>query len=304
MRKELKNILIPVDFQPPSVRAAEFGVQLAKRIGADVTLINVIETPGMIAKFFESGNLLVKLTEQSKEQLLKLSAALNKKEPDIKITDRLERGKPYEKILGVANEIDARMIILGENHQGDDVEKDLGSNVYHVTLKSPVPVLTVKGETHEFGQSIVVPLDLTRETRKQLFSALVYGLNYGARIHLVSSLIGGINMKQSLIYKKLKQAKKTLEENGVECEINIFEKSARPAHEKVINFADEIGAGMILVMTHQEGYRYDNYIGAFAHHIINHSRVSVLSLTSSATNFDFKDVMKAVIDPLGMFFNK
>jgi nucleotide-binding universal stress UspA family protein len=302
MRKELRHILVPVDFQPSALDASEYAVRLAKRLNAEVTLLHVLETPGLLSKFFESADLLVKLTDKSKEQLQEMITLLTEKEPGVTINSRVERGKPYERILSISKEINARMIVLGENHQGDEVEQDLGSNVYHVTLKSSVPVITMKGNSHEIGHSIVVPLDLTRETRKQLFSAMVYAMNYGVKVHLVSSLIAGIHYRQSLIYKKLRQARQTLEENGVECEVRIFEKDSEPPHMKVINYADEIGAGMILVMTHQEGYRWDNYIGAFAHHIINRSHVPVLSLTASATRYDYKDLMKAVIDPVGMFF--
>ena len=304
MKKELKNILVPIDFMPASYRAAEYAVRLAKRLNSEVHLLNVFETPGMLSKFFESGDLIVKVTNESKEKLVELTQALADKEPGVKITNRVERGKSYERILRVAKEIDARMIVMGENHEGDDMEQDLGSTVYHVTLKSPVPVLTMKGYVQEFGKSIVVPLDLTKETRKQLFSALVYGLNYGARIHLVSTLIAGIYMRKSLIFKKMQEVKKTLEENGVDCEVKIFEKSEDAPYVKVLEYADKIDAGMILVMTHQEGYKWDNYIGAFAHHIINHSKVPVLSLTSSATNFEFRDLMKTVVDPVGMFSKK
>jgi nucleotide-binding universal stress UspA family protein len=212
----------------------------------------------------------------------------------------VERGKPYVKILEVAEEIDARFIVLGENHQGKDMKKDLGSTVYHVTLKSPIPVITVKGEAKEFGKKILVPLDLTRETGRQLFSALAYGKNYGASISLVSTLIGGIQRVQSRIYKKLGDAKQTLEKNGLECDIKLFERSEVPPFVRVLEYAKEIDASMILVMTHQEGYTYDNYIGAFAHHIINHSEVPVLSLTSSATSLNFKQLFRGVVDPIGM----
>jgi hypothetical protein len=61
---------------------------------------------------------------------------------------------------------------------------------------------------------------------------------------------------------------------------------------------------MILLMTHKEGYNYDNYIGAFAHHLINRSSIPVLSLTASATDFNFRELMKSVVDPVGMFFKK
>jgi nucleotide-binding universal stress UspA family protein len=302
MKKDNKYILVPVDFQGPSRRAAAYAFRLARRLKSEVYLLNIIETPGLLSKYFESGNLLVKVTDQAKEQLQEIARELEGIDPEIKVHSRVERGKRYERILQVAREIDARMIILGENHEGDEAQKDLGSTVYHVTLKSLVPVLTLKGSVEEFGQSIVVPLDLAQENRKQLFSALVYGMNYGATIHLVSSLIPGVQVRQSLIYKKMRNAKSTLEQNGVDTEIQILEKNHLPSYQRVLNYAEEIKAGMILVMTHQEGYNYDNYIGAFAHHLINRSNIPVLSLTASATDFNFRELMKSVVDPVGMFF--
>ena len=120
----------------------------------------------------------------------------------------------------------------------------------------------------------------------------------------MSSLIPGVQVKQSLIYKKMRNAKDTLEQNGVETEIQIFKKDKRPSYQRVLNNAEEIDAGMILLMTHKEGYNYDNYIGAFAHHLINQSTIPVLSLTASATDFNFRELIKTVVDPLGIFFNQ
>lgn len=301
MRKDKKFLLVPVDFKEPSKRAAEYAMKLARRLHSEVFLLNIIETPGMLSKFFESGNLLVKVTDEAKEQLQEMTRHLSGIDPEVKVHSRVVRGKRYERILKMAEEIDARMILLGENHEGDEAEKDLGSTVYHVTLKSPVPVLTLKGNSHEFGHNIVVPLDLTQDNKKQLFSALVYGLNYGAKIHLISSLIPGVNIRHSLIYKKMRKAKQTLEQNGVETEIQIFEKTKLPSYQLVLDYAEKIEGGMVLLMTHKEGYNYDNYIGAFAHHLINRSNIPVLSLTASATNFNFRELMKTFVDPVGIF---
>ena len=302
MRKDKKYILVPVDFHQPSRQAAAYAVRLANRLKSEVILLNIIATPGLLAKYFESGDLLVKVTDQAKEKLQELVSELSGVDQEIKVHSKVERGKPYEKILQMAQEVDVRMIILGENHQGDEAEKDLGSTVYHVTLKSQVPVLTLKGNVQEFGQTIVVPLDLAQEHRKQIYSALVYGMNYGAKIHLVSSLIPGVKVGQSLIFKKMREAKRTLEQNGVETEIQILEKNHLPSYQRVLDYAEQIDAGMILLMTHKEGYNYDNYIGAFAHHLINRSSVPVLSLTASATDFNFRELIKSVVDPVGIFF--
>jgi nucleotide-binding universal stress UspA family protein len=173
-----------------------------------------------------------------------------------------------------------------------------------VTLKSSVPVITLKGDFTRMGEKILVPLDLTKETSRQLSSALLYGLNYGAEIHLVSALIRGIEIIESRIYRKLSQAKNMLEENGVKCRFKIFERSDVAPFKRVLEYAGDIDAGMILLMTHEEGYTYDNYIGAFAHQIINQSKVPVLSLTSRATNFDDRNLLKGIVDPVGILINE
>jgi len=301
MKKELKNILVPVDFHESSVKAVDFAHRLASQVDGEIFLLHVIETPGLLADLFASGELLVKITDQSKEKLLSLSESIRKSGSGVKVITRVERGKSYEKILKVAEEIEARFIILGEDQRGNGLKKDLGSTVYHVTLKSPVPVLTLKGDVTEMGKRILVPLDLTRETRKQLCSAVAYGQNYGASIVLVSAMIAGMDMEKSLIYQKLTQAKKVLEDNGVDCQMKLFEHSNVPPFNRVLDYADEIGADMILVMTHQEGYTHDNYIGAFAHHIINRSTVPVISLTSSASGSSLNKLVKLLVDPVGWF---
>ncbi len=303
-KKKLRKILIPVDFKEPSEKAVCYAGKMAQRLNADLLLLYVIDTPGLLAQFFSSGDHLVKITDQAKEKLHKLADSLKKDVPGINVGTRVDRGKPYEKILEVAKETQPNLIILGENHVCGDPEDELGTTVYHVTLKSKVPVLTLKGDTSNMKDNIVVPLDLTKETREKLSAALFYGKEYGAKIHLVSALVGGIAKKESRIYKKLREAKEKLENHGVECEMKLFDRSDVPPFKRVLEYAEEVDAGMILLMTHQEGYTHDNYIGAFAHHIMNLSKVSVLSITSVSNNLDFKPFFKALVDPIGMYINK
>lgn len=299
MEKEIENILVPVDFNESSVKAARYAYQIAKKTYAKIVLLNVIEISGILLDFFSSADQLVKVTEKAKDNLHKIIQDLKETDQDIEVSSRVERGKPYQKILEIAEEIDARLIIIGENHTGDQKTKDLGSTVYHVTLKSSAPVITYKGTRDEVIDKIVVPLDLTKQSKKQILSAIAYGINYKSKIYLVSSIIGGVKLKESRIYKKLKKAKRTLEENNVNCEIQLFKRSDVAPYQRVLDFTHEINADMILVMTHQEGYTYDNYIGAFAHHIINESDVSVLSLTSCSV--DSQTLLSAMVDPFAIF---
>ncbi|SHF60085.1 Nucleotide-binding universal stress protein, UspA family [Mariniphaga anaerophila] len=304
MRRKIKNILIPVDFEDTSVKAVRYSAKMTEKLNGNLLLLYVIHTPGLMAQFFSSGDYLVKITNQAKDKLQEIADEVKKEVPGVKINTRIELGKPYEKILEVADESGATMIVLGENHHSGDPEDDLGTTVYHVTLKAKIPVLTLKEDTSKMKDSIVVPLDLTKQTREQLLSALYYGLEYGATIHLVSAVVGGIKKTESRIYGKLKEAQETLEMNGLKCEIKLFDRSKIPPFKRVLEYAEDVDAGMILLMTHQEGYTYDNYIGAFAHHIMNMSKVPVFSIASLSKDPNFSPFFKTLVDPIGLFTYK
>jgi len=299
--KDYTTILVPVDFNEPSLKAAQYAAQLAGSQNGELILMNVIETPGLLMEFFSSGDELVNITNQSKDKLQKIANSLQETWPNVKFGTLVERGKPYLKILEAAQTPEIKMVVLGENHDCQEPDTELGTTVFHVTLKSTVPVLTVKGMPARVKNKIVLPLDLTRDTDKNLKSALMYGKNYNSEIHLVSALIGGIRISESRIYKKLKDAEKVLNANDIRTQVKVFEISKTPPFMRILEYVEEVDADMIIVMTHQEGFTFDNYIGAFAHHIINLSKVPVLSLTASATNNDIDHYLKTIIDPIGLF---
>jgi hypothetical protein len=49
--------------------------------------------PGLLAKYFESGDLLVKVTDQAKEKLQELVSELSAIDQQIKVHSKVERGK-------------------------------------------------------------------------------------------------------------------------------------------------------------------------------------------------------------------
>lgn len=300
MQTDYRNILVPVDFNEPSVNAAYYAAQLAKSQNEGVVLLYVIETPGMLMDFFSSSDELVKIINLAKDKLTEFVAPLQEKWPEVKFSTRVERGKPYAKILEVAEKEPVSMIVLGENHDNNEKSGELGTTVYHITLKSPVPVLTIKGNPSKAKNKIVVPLDLTRDIGKMLKTAIFYGNYYDAEIHLVSALIGGIKVRESRIFKKLKEAEKVLKGNNIKTKVKLFEVSKIPPYMRVIQYSEEIGADMIIILTHQEGYTYDNYIGAFAHQIINLSKIPVLSLTATAVNVYFENYFRMIVDPFDL----
>ncbi len=62
---------------------------------------------------------------------------------DVPATARHVSGKPADAILEVADEVGARMIVVGSTSRGPLAGAILGSVVLHLVQRSPVPVLVV-----------------------------------------------------------------------------------------------------------------------------------------------------------------
>jgi nucleotide-binding universal stress UspA family protein len=299
MKTGSKNILVPVDFAQPSLHALRFACELGRVMKADIYLLYVVSKMDAISELFRDADELVKITLEVKNRFDEL-AKQYKKEFGLDFHAHVERGKPYVEILEKANKIKARYIIMGDNHYKDKGVKILGSNANRVVRESSCPVITVKAETDHVFDHIVVPVDLSKESSKQVFVAIALGMQHNASVHLVSVVIGGIGSKESRIYKKMKKIQGVLEENGLHCTTKLYERSDTPPYKRVLDYAHTMKADMILMMTHQEGVEHDNYIGAFAYQIINESDIPVMTLTSRAIEKDVRRVLKKVIDPLGI----
>ena len=47
----IKKVLVPVDFSPPSTLAVNYGVALARKLRAKLSLLHVVESPSLLFRF-------------------------------------------------------------------------------------------------------------------------------------------------------------------------------------------------------------------------------------------------------------
>lgn len=294
------KILVAYDFHKQSVIALEQVFSISKFLKAEIVLIYVIEASDLITQIFKNEEGLKKIRLKLENDLRDVCDKASG-ESGLKVSYRIEEGKVYDMIIEVANEINARFIVMGKNDADDGIKKYLGSNATHIIRESKCPVITVKGQEHKLGyKNIVVPLDLTKTTREKVFNAISLGLHYNSTIWLVSVLSGGISLRQSRIFTRMKKAQKTIQDNGVPCNVKLFKKTKTSDYDVVLKYALDIDADLIMIMTHQESGFKDHYIGKFAHEIINGSEIPVMTVVPAAVKPERK-LIKSFIDPFGLF---
>ena len=305
MSEVINKIVVPLDFHEQSMIALEQTRGIAKFMNAEIIILYIIEQSDIIPSIFRKSEQEKVVHEELKKRLDDLAVSTSEKFK-LTVSVRIEKGKVYEQILKVSSEVKARFIIMGKNDAEEGYKRLIGANTSHVIANSDCPVITIKGKDHNLGvKNIVLPLDLTKKTREKVFNAVSFGLHFNSAIWMVSVLTGGISVKQSRIYAKMKRAKSMIEENGVPCNIKLFKKTDIPDYELITQYALDIEADLIMIMTHQESDFRDHYIGKFAHEIINRSEIPVMTMIPSDPKMmRSRKTVKTFVDPFGIFSKK
>ena len=285
---ERHKVIVGYDFQELSNAALKQAYELARFVNSGILLVLVISdellTLTDVFKNEHSDRMKKKITDSMEREIaerLQKVVSDASAESGVVVNYRIETGKICDRIMEIAKENKARFIVMGRTSELDNGR--FGPNVMQVVEKAPCPVITIPAVTFEKTfKNIVLPIDLTKQTREEVFNAISFGLFFDATIHLVSVVMGGIPARKSRIYNKMQGMKKIIEENGVRCTDKLFKKSHFAIHEVVLNYAKEIHADNLMIMTHQEISTSDKYIGAVAHQIIRESPLPVISLTSAA----------------------
>ena len=271
------TILVPIDFSEQSIITLVQSYNLAREISAEITLVNVIEDYGLFNKYISKKE----QTEMKKniEEKLNQLAEEKSKESGIKINKITARGKIYAKIVEVADMINATFIMMGTSGSMG-IMKFIGSNTLRVVRESKIPVISIKGKHHREGcKNIVLPLDLTKETREKVSKTIWLSRFYSEAVIRILSVVTSTDQHTiHRLSRQLKQVKDFIDKKGVECTAETVKKNDRSVVQCILDYANEVDADLIMIMTQQETNITEMFIGSSAQGIINSSEIPVMSI--------------------------
>jgi len=272
-------ILVPVDFSEQSVVALEQAVSLSRVFNSEIHVLNVISEEFSLSKMFDDKD-KIQFQKRNKERLNEFveekSAEYGVELRTIQVT-----GKIYNQIANSADVIDAAFIVMGTSGTSSLKKRFIGSNALRVVRESRKPVITIKGKHHRKGcQNIVLPLDLTKETKEKVAKAVEFAKRFGSIIRVVSVLMTNDEFIVNRLTRQLDQVKKYITDQGVECAAEIVRdtKGNHTLAESIIDYAARTKGDLIMIMTQQEQDFTDYFIGSSAQEVINNSDIPVLSI--------------------------
>lgn len=283
------NILIPIDFHELSLAALQYGLRIARKLNLEIRLLYVHEEPGILANIFtseESDNLIQKIREELTALAEKAQA-----ESNITVTAKVRKGKVHARIADSAEEYGSRMIIMGTRSATEEGQI-IGANTSRVIRIAKCPVITMsRRHDNRDCSSILLPLDLTKETRQKVGWAIEISKRLGCRIRVVSALWSKNDPDIIRLLKtQLAQVKNFIESDGIPCTAEMVESSeeARTLVPIILSYAKENpDIDMIIIMTQQELGVVEYFLGSSAQEIIRKAEVPVMSIIPKELGFTY-----------------
>lgn len=297
MNSRKRDLLVPIDFKLFCLKSIDFAKKIKEQVNGTIHLFHVVESQSWWSSSFKE----TEITRQAKEKLERVKNEHNLPE-DTELEVAI--GTAHEKIIKHANQINARFIVLSDNYPLSKGVTRLGSTVSQVIMRSERPVITLTENEDSVFKNVLVPLDLNQSCRMQLYSSISLALIHGSKLHMVSVVNNKKQLGSSRIHDKIEKFKKAYEDNGIDYSVELLLKEKQLAYKRIIDYAHNTSMDSILIMTHDESARYDNYLGSFAHHIINEATMPVVSINNASAKSWENNLKTSYTDFLSFFTSK
>jgi nucleotide-binding universal stress UspA family protein len=278
----IETTLVPIDFSETSLMALEQAVALTSVLNENskITLLHIIE-----------GASFPTITESAHEaatdhhDVLAIEGAINRLHKiaeshgreGIEFSFVIAGGKAYKKIAEIASDIKADTIVMG-THGSSGIQAFAGSNASKVIQIAPCPVIVIKQKPVNQGcKNIVLPLDLTLETRQKVNFAVKIAKHYGSTVHIVS-MEEKDEFLSTRLENNLAQVEAYLNERGIPTTTNTMKASGGNFVKQTLAWAEGKGADLIIIMSQQDKELSEYIYGSYSQQIVNRSNIPVMAV--------------------------
>lgn len=268
--QERGTLLIPIDFTEQSLLAIKQAYNLAKYTHSKIVLIHSYEKVG--GEMYEELKALTKQTEA---------------ESGVPTEFMNVKGDIYQEVPRVAAEIDATIVIVGlESHMSS--KNIIGSSASKMIRDCTCPVISIRGKEHKDGcENILLPLDLSRESREKVDVAVQFAHYFGASIRIlgVFSLSDSVYENQLLAYSH--QVKQYIKGKGISCSNKSL--ASDNIAETIVEYANKIESDLIIIMNKPTLNIKEFFSGTEAQKVVDISNLPVMTINplkkESVTHF-------------------
>lgn len=261
----MNKVVVGFDFSSGSAYAVDLAIDIANRWQSDIRLVYVKEKKEDEAPI--------------RAEIERRNAGVAHLLKGIKLEYVLREGKPADELCAQAKEDNAELLIVGTHGMSGMRKSLLGTNSFKTIEQSPVPVLIVR-EDFNFNkklEKIVVPIDSSDDTRQKAAKAAMFAKSFDATIHLLGLYTSSNNDVRRIVKNYVNFVERYFEKSEVKYVTKYIEVE-KNVTLSTLEYAKEVDADMISIMTEQESRLTSLLMGTYAQQMINESTVPVLTV--------------------------
>jgi nucleotide-binding universal stress UspA family protein len=270
----MKNLIVPIDFSKESLAGLDLAFLFNDRQKTNIQMVYVqkksadYNSPG----YFKEEKAFAE--RQFKKILEKFDSRLKH---DSKLKYIIKAGRIYREIVNQVESYDDGIVVASTHGASGFEEFFIGSNAYKIISATHQPVLTIRSlESPVEIKKIVMPIDLTVDTRQKVPFTAELALLFDAEIHIIT--VSSSKSKRILdrLNAYASQVEQYIKARKIKCKIKAF------VGENIVDlitvYADSVDASMISIMKEQP--KSLSFIGNFTHHIVSRAKVPVMSVSA------------------------
>ncbi len=264
-----KVFVVPHDFTPVADVALNHAIATAKTVNARIYLLHVVSK-----------------TKEIEDADIKLKKVIANHNTEVEIIPTSRVGSIFEDIGDFAAEHHAELIFMG-THGVKGWQQLTGSRALKVISHSDVPFVVVQGkEIGESGyDSIVVPLDLNKETKQKLGYVANIATYFKSHVHVVIPDETD-DIFRSQIKVNIKFAQKFFSERGINYDISFL--APKNFEKEVLKHAEAVNADLITIMNLNKANIFSSLVSNPEEYLItNEANIPILILNPVQTISSF-----------------
>ncbi len=277
----MKTILIPTDFSQCADNALRYAACLAKKTGATINLLHVLEVPtigpqGSIESTVDDVPYMIgllKVTEVKMKKRLTLPYLRG-----IKVIHNIETGNIREHILKAAEKYQAAAIVMGTHGMRGLGGVLIGSNSEKIIRDSKIPVFIIKDEIKEPKiEKIIYATDFSDETEFVFPEIQKLAELLGAKIEIVKVVTRLQFESTHKTERSIARFKKKFNQSNYST--SVYYDSNK--QDGIRRFAYSTRGDLIALGTHGKGGMAHFFDDRIAEDLVNDSSLPVLTINCS-----------------------
>jgi len=267
----MKHIIVPIDFSKDSLNGLKMAVFLSKKIVCHIQMVYVQDKVRDHSRY--------NLVEEKNDAKLKFDKLVAEYSPkigaDCRLSYIIKKGKVYQEIVEQAEAFDDSMLVCSTHGASGFEALFIGSNAFRIVTATDRPVITIRhGSFHKKISKIILPIDITADSRQKVPLTAELALLFDAEVHVVGVTSWGAEDIEAKVKAYAHQVYEFLDANKIKVVKEYFKGDN--ITDVILDYAQKVDADLISIMSEQSVSLSNFVLGSYAQQMLNKSKIPVL----------------------------